>query len=523
MTGQAPKKQQGTASLVKQARNVGTPIVAINTADQAATIAALASELDSSIALVNWNCVQGLMACNSPAEDMLRVVISMPDIPGIVPGANPTEALCIARKFYPRSILFFANAQRFLDNTSVIQAISNLRDAYKADNRMLILLGPTIILPVELTQDVMVLDEPLPDKKQITDIVVTTYKEASTQIAGMEELTQAKLDDAVAALTGLAAFPAEQSCAMSINVKDKTLDINQMWERKRNTVNQTSGIEMLRDEELPTFDDIGGLEAAKAFGKALFAGQSPPRIIIWLDEIEKMFGGLGRSGVGDNTGVSQDQLGVMLREQEFNNWAGLIAVGPPGAGKSHFARALGRTHNVPTVLLDLGAMKGSLVGQSEQQVRAALKVIKAIAGLGGAFFVATCNDLTILPPELRRRYKYGIWFFDLPDKEERESIWSVCLEKFGLPKNSKRTFNDVGWTGAEIRNVCELAWRLGQSLDEASQNIVPVSISDAGRLERLREAATNKFLSASHRGVYGNRGTPPQGPPPNPISRIFNE
>jgi SpoVK/Ycf46/Vps4 family AAA+-type ATPase len=158
-------------------------------------------------------------------------------------------------------------------------------------------------------------------------------------------------------------------------------------------------------------------------------------------------------------------------------------------------------------MLDLGAMKGSLVGQSEQQIRSAIKVIKAVAGKGGAFFIATCNDLTVLPPELRRRYKYGIWFFDLPDKKERESIWKVCLAQFGLtgPK-AQRTFDDDGWTGAEIRNVCELAWKLNQPLDEARLNIVPISISDSGRIERLRDLAKGKFLSASYPGPYRSEG-----------------
>lgn len=470
--------------------------------------------------------MQGITALNGnkAAVEMLRAVITAPSIPGVVPGANPTEALVMASKFKGRSIMFFANAQRFLESPSVIQAISNLRDLYKTDNRMLILMGPAIVLPVELAQDIMVLDEPLPDSKQISEIIQKVHEDASFHIEGMEKLEKESLDKAVSALTGLAAFPAEQSCAMSIKVKEKRFDLEQMWDRKRSTVNQTSGIEMLDDKTLPTFDDIGGLEAAKKFGRALFGGTSPPRVIVWLDEIEKMFGGLGRGGIGDNTGVTQDQLGAMLREQEFNNWAGLIAVGPPGAGKSHFARALGKTHGVPTVLFDLGAMKGSLVGQSEQQIRAALKVIKAIAGDGGAFFVATCNDLTVLPPELRRRYKYGIWFFDLPDERERESIWKVCLSKFELSQKEPRTFNDRGWTGAEIRNVCELAWRLKQPLDEASTNIVPVSISDADRLERLREAATNKFLSASYPGVY--RGEAVTVTPFSPFrqqGRVFNE
>jgi hypothetical protein len=465
---------------------------------------AIAGVLDKKTPLIMWDCINGLKPyANSEAgETVLKKAVPQPDIPGVDPTVNPVQALIFAADFFSRSVLFFCNAQRFLDNPSVIQAISNLRELYK-NGRCLVMFGPDILLPPELSQDVMVLDEPLPTEEEISDIVTRLHGEVSSQIDGFEPLTDSIMKESVAALCGLASFPAEQTCAMSIIANEKRIDTKQMWDRKRSTVNQTLGIEMLPEESLPSFDDVGGLTEIKEFSKALFSGPSPPRVIVWLDEIEKMYGGLGKNGVGDTSGVTQDQLGVMLKEQEFNNWAGSIAVGPPGSGKSLFARTLGKTYKIPVIMLDLGAMKGSLVGQSEQRIRAALKVVKAVAGEGGAFFVATCNDLTILPPELRRRYKYGIWFFDLPDKEERESIWKICLNSFGLTgERSKRTFDDSGWTGAEIRNVCELAWRLNQPLDKASKRIVPVCKSDSARLEKLREAAEDKFLSASHEGTY---------------------
>ncbi len=497
------------AKLIKRARGVSTPLIAVTTPDQTATIDLLMSSFNGTAPpVVCWDCIRGLRGMNDKGNAAVAKIVTKTDIPGldIVPGANPVEALTMATRLPATCILFFMNAQRFLDNAGTIQAIANLRDSYKEDQKTLIMLGPDITLPPELVQDVMIIDEPLPDETQIEEIVKRVHKDASSQIKGMVALDEVTLKGAVAALAGLAAFPAEQAC--SISVREKKLNIDSMWDRKRGTVNQTSGIQMLEDSTLPNFDDIGGIDAAKIFGSSLFKGASPPRCIVWLDEIEKMLAGLGSQGVGDSSGVSQDQLGVMLREQEFNNWAGLIAVGPPGAGKSHFARALGRTHGVPTITLDLGAMKGSLVGQSEQQIRAALKVVKAVAGKGGAFFVATCNKLTVLPPELRRRYKYGIWYFDLPDAAERELIWKVCLEQFGLKDDKAvRTFDDSGWTGAEIRNVCELAWRLNQSLDDARQNIVPVSVSDSEVIESLRKAADSKFLSANYKGTYQREKT----------------
>jgi len=61
---------------------------------------------------------------------------------------------------------------------------------------------------------------------------------------------------------------------------------------------------------------------------------------------------------------------------------------------------------------------------------------------------------------------------------------------------------DEGWTGAEIAQCAELAWQLGISLIEASAFIVPIAISAADQIQRLRDDASGKFLSASYPGVY---------------------
>jgi SpoVK/Ycf46/Vps4 family AAA+-type ATPase len=54
-------------------------------------------------------------------------------------------------------------------------------------------------------------------------------------------------------------------------------------------------------------------------------------------------------------------------------------LGVPGVGKSCFAKALGNEAGRPTLLLDVGALYGSLVGATEQNVRQALRVIDAMA------------------------------------------------------------------------------------------------------------------------------------------------
>ena len=62
--------------------------------------------------------------------------------------------------------------------------------------------------------------------------------------------------------------------------------------------------------------------------------------------------------------------------------------------------------------------------------------------------------------------------------------------------------NDEGWTGAEIKECCRKAHRLGITPTQAARYIVPVSRSAAQQIKALRQLASAKFISASTRGVY---------------------
>lgn len=498
--------------LVKLARKVSTPIVAISTADQWATMAAIAESFENRPPIIQWDCARGLLPVNNEGKAALKQVMPKDDdaIPGIVPGTNLVEALGLAANLPPKSLLFLLNAHRFFQEPAVIQSILNIREQFKENARTLALLGAIIQLPIELQQDVMTFDEQLPGEDQLEAVIRREVKAAREATKDIPDPDAETVRHAVEALSGLALFPAEQSVAMSI-AACRRLDVDQLWDRKRAFVRQTRGLKF--DTGGTTFDNIGGLDFIKKAARSLFAGKRPPRAIIRIDEIEKHMA--GASGViADSSGVSQDALGVILREMEDNRWRGMIAVGPPGSGKSLFTQSLGRTYGVPTLELDLGALKGSLVGQSEENIRNAMKVIKAIAGLG-AYWVATCNKLDVLPPELRRRFQRGIWFFDLPTAEELRPIWRMHLDRCGLPDDIEEclkvsTVAGESWTGAEVRNICDLAEENGEPVLDLLDQIIPVSVSDPDSIERLRKLAAGKFLSASVPGKYvhpADRGT----------------
>src|SRR5262249_42736802 len=174
---------------------------------------------------------------------------------------------------------------------------------------------------------------------------------------------------------------------------------------------------------------------------------------------------------------------------------GVLLLGVPGTGKSCFARALGGETGRPTLLLDVGALYGSLVGATEQNVRQALRLIdamapcvafldeieKALAGAGGTgdsgvatrlfgtlltylsdhesdvFVIATSNDIGKLPPEFARAERWdAVYFLDLPTAQEKDAIWAQYRRVYALPEGQARP-DDTSWTGAGIKACCRPA------------------------------------------------------------------
>lgn len=501
------------------ARSVSTPVVLITTTDQSSTIQALdnafPSEADQREAgrkkivpqppIIAWDCLRGFVNLNLPGKVALDKILPSDALPGMTPGLNPAEAFTMMLDLDENTIVIMRNAHKEWGEKPIVQGIALVRDKFRENIRTLVLLAPAAMLPSEVVQDVVVIDDPLPDEVGLRAILNREVENSQTPAPD-----ESQASAIVSGLAGLTEYAAESVVALSI-AEVKRVDPAIVWRRKRDIIGQIKGLKW--DSWASTLDDLGGLDAAREFAAAEFAGTEPPAVIVRIDEIEKQMAGFA----GDNTGVSQDMVGTVLREMEDNGWDGLIAVGPPGAGKTIFSRALGATYGVPTIELDLGGVKESLVGASEANIRAALKVIKAI-GARRVFFIATCNKLDVLPPELRRRFTAGVWFFDLPTKEERDTIWGLNLKSFGLPLDARRP-NDENWTGAEIRNACKRAAKRRAHPADVSHTIVPVFTADPASIKKLRESADGKFLSASTPGVY--RLAAPAPAPKRPAGRAY--
>ncbi|MEX1223773.1 MAG: AAA family ATPase, partial [Pirellulales bacterium] len=228
------------------------------------------------------------------------------------------------------------------------------------------------------------------------------------------------------------------------------------------------------------------------------------------------------------------------RDNPLKRPRGVLLLSPPGCGKSQFCKSLGQEVGRPVLILDVGSLMGSLVGQSEERTRQALQIIdamapcvvmvdeveKAFAGVNGqgdsgvaarmfgtflqwlndhtsdVFVVCTANDVSKLPPEFGRSERFdGIFFLDLPGRDEKAAIWRIYRELYELDANQKLP-DDANFTGAEIKACCRLAALLDLPLVQAAQNVVPVAVTAAESVERLRTWASGRCLSADQPGIY---------------------
>lgn len=473
-------------------RNAGVPIVCFETSDPAQTVKACLKALTNEkcvdaeakefiSARIQWDVVRGVFHLNDAGEQLLN------NLGGVTELSEVLKAL--EEKAPPRTLCFISNAQCFVGEPNIAQAIWNLRDIWKSHGSTLVLLAPNIVLPPQISQDVIVITEPLPNVQEITVIANALFAEARFKPEQIEHK-----DKIIDTMLGLSAFSAEQSLALSL--RKSGVDRVRLWERKRKMVEQTPGLSVWRGGE--TLNDLGGMTNLKNFlKKILTSDKNPVRCIGFIDEIEKLFAG----ATGDLSGISQDQLKVFLTEMQDKDIPGLILIGPSGTGKSAIAKAAGAIAEAEVLSIDTGAMKGGIIGSSEGMIRAAMKTFSAVSQ-GKGMFIATCNRIAILPPELRRRFTLGTFFVDLPSKEDRKIIWPIWMKKYGFDSDTKLQPNDEGWTGAEIKACCDVAYRTGLSLMDAAKFIVPVFQSAADQIHALRSQASGRFISANTEGIY---------------------
>ncbi|MEW4565778.1 AAA family ATPase [Bremerella sp. JC770] len=391
------------------------------------------------------------------------------------------------------TLVVLQNFHRFMQSAEIVQALAKQVIAGKQDRTFVVILSPVVSLPAELEKLFVVLEHELPDREQLREIATGIATEEGELPEGQDR--EILLDAAV----GLTRFEAEGAFSLSL-VRDGRLTATTLWEQKAQMLKKSGLLNLYRGGD--DFSRLGGLAALKAFTKRALL---QPR-----------------------------------RNNPLKRPRGVMLLSPPGCGKSQFCKSLGSEVGRPVLILDVGSLLGSLVGQSEERTRAALRTVdamapcilmideveKAFSGLGGnsdsgvsarmfgtflswlndhesdVFVVCTANDVSKLPPEFSRSERFdGVFFVDLPGREEKDAIWEIYRTLFEIAPDQRRPKDD-DFTGAEIRACCRLAALLDVSLTQAAQYIVPVAVTSAESVTRLRQWASGRCLSASNSGIY---------------------
>lgn len=407
------------------------------------------------------------------------------------------------------AVLVVCDYQHVARNPAAYRALRDTLPAAKAAGALIVLLAPQWQLPEELRHEIPVISWALPTREQLGAALDVCLAAIGGQVTSDE---RASVLDAA---SGLTLSEAEGAIALGLVSGRGRLDRSTVEARKLELVRQTGYLQV-----------------------------SPPAA-------QSAIGGLGelRRYVSDEVVPSWGDPELRVR--------GVLLVGVPGTGKSLAARTLGSALRCPVVRLDLQAVKGSLVGESERNLRHALSVIDAVApavcwldeiekavggyassarsdsgvtlGLVGALLtwmqertsqvavVATCNDYSALPPEMTRAGRFDERFFvDLPALSERREIAHVHLRRFDRDGECAEALAAAseGWTGAEIEQCVISAARrtrrqiTPQALLDAAREIRPISRVRAKEIEDLRAWARGALRRAN---TIDEQAAPPSG------------
>lgn len=407
-----------------------------------------------------------------------------------------------------------------------VRNLARMLPGVPRDNaQALIVISPNGNVPPELTNHATVIEWPLPDRAEIASILdaaidvlpefeTTDGKPDTSKPLRSKVATNGTREAAIDAAVGLTGEEA-QSCYARSLVQLRCIDPAMVAAEKKRVIAREKVLEWF--DPLPGgLDAVGGLDGVKNWLLSRTMAYSPEARAYGL----------------------QMPKGVML-------------MGVPGCGKSMLAKAFATGLGVPLLRLDMGALKSKFVGESEGNLRKALRVIetvgrcvvwideieKALAGatqgaadggvssdalgtvlswmqdrVGEAFVIATANKVEDLPPELLRKGRFDeIFFIDLPNETERVSVLAATLRKHGRSKlkidYAKVAVASAGFTGSEIAEIVPDAMFTAfadrkreittDDLLNAAKSVVPLSKTAEKKIAALRDWAQGRARPAT--------------------------
>jgi len=381
-------------------------------------------------------------------------------------------------------------------------------------NRTLVMIDPEDKLPDVVRSYAMPFEVSYPDEDELANIIRDTLRRVHKKTPIEIGISKRGLHTIVRNLRGLTRREAERIIVDSITFDQRfdDNDINRIISNKRRMIQRGGLLEYI---EIPlTLEQIGGMKKLKS----------------WLKSRQEAFG--------------KDARGFGIKHPK-----GVLMLGVQGAGKSLCAKAIATAWHQPLLKMDPGALYASYIGQSERNLREALRqtemmapvilwideIEKAFASAasrsadGGlsqrmfgtlltwlqerdapVFVVATANDIEALPPELLRKGRFDeIFFVDLPSKDTRKEIFAIHLrnckrnpDKFDLNALVEAS---EGYSGSEIEqgihSALHQAFSQKTELDTnliitALKNSPPLSVTMCEKVRQLRIWAEGRCVPA---------------------------
>ncbi|HBB33026.1 MAG TPA: AAA family ATPase [Cyanobacteria bacterium UBA8803] len=437
----------GQLDLMIRARYPLLYIVAVEEEPVEEVLQAVAAQSQPQRQTLMWDIVRGW---NDNSADKGSVMGAL----GRIGKADPQDNTI----FVLRDLHFILQNPNSDRNAPVIREIKNLTRELKRSPKTLILTSHTLAVPEELSEEVTVIDFPLPNAREINYLIDQLVVPEKLKVSGLAR------EQLVKACQGLSRARIRRVLAKAIAAKQQVneTDIDGVLEEKKQAIRQTGILEFFTARE--SLKNVGGLENLKQ----------------WVR-------------------MRQDAFTEEARRYGIPNPKGVLLVGIQGTGKSLSAKTIAHEWRLPLLRLDTGRLFGGIVGESESRVRQMIQISEAIApcvlwideidkafgniaaGVDGdsgtsrrvfgslitwmqekttpVFIVATANNVRILPAELLRKGRFDeIFFLNLPTEQERQEIFKVHLQP--LRPSRLREF-DLGllarqakeFSGAEIEQV----------------------------------------------------------------------
>lgn len=462
---------------------------------------------------------------NNEAERLTRAVMSAigPDQTAAATSGSiyntrePVQALANMESMTVEAVFILKDFHRHMDDPVVVRRLRDVGQKFSTNRRTVIITAPEITVPAELTTLVEYFDLPLPDRDRLHDIIHDTFTRLSKTYTLKLQLDAAGVDAMSANLRGLTEEEAERAISQALVTRYALCPetITDVLEAKKQLLRHSGMLEFI--EASDNMSAVGGLENLK----------------YWLQQ---------RRGAWEDS----------ARDFGLEPPHGVIILGVQGCGKSLCARAVAGEWKLPLVKFDTSAVYDKYIGETEKRIRKIFQVAeglapcvlwideleKVFAGSGPdsasadagvssrllasflswmqdrkspVFVAATCNNVTVLPPELIRKGRFDeLFFVDLPNQAERRQIFSIQLARrkrnpadFDLDKVSSAA---RGYSGAEIDAAVqgglyaafsEKKQLSTESLIAALAQTVPLSTTRAEEITALRDWAITRAVPAS--------------------------